>query len=80
MNNCQPNVTDSNLIPAMIQRDSLGDGPVDVWDDDFVVVVPQVNGSFTAAGALILCGHTEHHTVASFTQIQTLLPYTHTHI
>ena len=51
----------------------LGDGSVDVGDDDAVVPVPQVDGSLTATGALVLGGHAEHHLVGPVAQLQTLL-------
>lgn len=51
----------------------LGDGPVYVGDDDAVVPLPQVDGGLAATGALVLCGHAEHHFVGSITQVQFLL-------
>lgn len=47
----------------------LGDGAVYVRYDDSVVPVPQVDGGLAATGALVLCGHTEHHLVGSLTQV-----------
>lgn len=64
-----------HLPPTALQHLSdnevfvLGDGPVYVRDDDAVVPAPQVDGGLTATGALVLCGHTEHHLVGSFTQV-----------
>ncbi len=55
------------------ERFLLGDGAVYVWYDDAIVPVPQVDGSLTATGALVLCGHTEHNLVGSFAQVQVLL-------
>lgn len=49
----------------------LGDGPVDVRDDDFVVPVPQVDGALAAARALVLRGDAESHVVGAFLQFQT---------
>lgn len=43
-----------------------GDGAVDVRDDDFVVPVPQVDGSLAATRALVLSGDAEHHVVWAF--------------
>lgn len=54
---------------------SLCDGSVNVWYDDTVVPVPQVDGSLAATGALVLSGHTEHHLVGSVSQLQLLLKW-----
>lgn len=51
----------------------LGDGSIDVRDDDFVIPVPQVDGAFTAARALVLCCDAESHIIGSFLQFQTSL-------
>lgn len=51
----------------------LGDGSIDVWDDDFVIPVPKVDGAFTAARALVLRCDAEGHIVGSFFQFQTSL-------
>lgn len=63
----------SSQLPLNTQSDDnmfvLGDGPVYVWDDDAVVPVPQVDGGLAATGALVLCGHTEHHFVGAFAQV-----------
>lgn len=47
----------------------LGDGAIYVRYDHTIVPVPQVDSSLTATGALVLCGHTEHHLVRSFMQV-----------
>lgn len=47
----------------------LRDGAVYVWYYDAIIPVPQVDGRLTAAGALVLRGHTEHHLVSSVTQV-----------
>lgn len=47
----------------------LCDGAVYVGYYDTIVPVPQVDGRLTATGALVLCGHTEHHLVGSVTQV-----------
>lgn len=52
------------------QRSILGDGAVDVGYDDSVVPVPQVDGSFTATGALVLCGDAERHVIRPLLQLQ----------
>lgn len=57
-------------------HNSLCDGSINVRDDNLVIIVPQVNGRFTATRALVLCGHTENHCVGSVTQIQPLLKHT----
>ena len=49
----------------------LGDGAVDVGDDDLVVPVPQVDGALTAAGALVLCGDAEGDVIRTLLQVQT---------
>lgn len=48
----------------------LGDGAVNVRDDDFVVPVPQVDGSFTAACTLVLGGDAERHVIRPLLQFQ----------
>lgn len=55
---------------------SLGDGSINIWDYDFIIPVPQINGGFSAAGALVLSGHAEHDAVGPFPQIQPLLLHT----
>lgn len=52
---------------------SLGDGAIYVRDDHLVIPVPQVDGGFATAGALVLGSHTEDHIVSSFMQVQTSL-------
>ncbi len=44
----------------------LGDGSIDVGDDDFVIPVPKVDGAFTAARALVLRCDTEGYIIGSF--------------
>lgn len=48
---------------------SLGDGAVYVRDDHLVIPVPQVDGGFATAGALVLGSHAEDHIVSSFIQV-----------
>lgn len=55
---------------------SLGDGAIDVGDDDAVVPVPQVDGGLAATGALVLSGHAEHNLVGPLPQVQPLLART----
>lgn len=47
----------------------LGDGAINVRYNHPIVPVPQVDSSLTATGTLVLCGHTEHHFIGTFTQI-----------
>lgn len=47
-----------------------GDGSIYVRDDDLVIPVPEVDGSLTAAGSLILSGHAEHHVVGAVLQLE----------
>ncbi|GAA6075681.1 uncharacterized, partial [Tachysurus ichikawai] len=47
------------------QDSSPGDGAINIGDDDFVIPVPQVDGSFTATRALVLSGDAEHHVVGA---------------
>lgn len=49
----------------------LGNGAVNVRDDDFVVPVPQVNGSFAAACPLVLGGDAKCHIIRALLQFQT---------
>lgn len=48
---------------------SLGDGAIYVRDDHLVIPIPQVDGGFATAGALVLGRHTEDHIVSSFVQV-----------
>ena len=52
---------------------SLGDGAVDVGDDDLVVVPPAEHVALAARGALVGRGHAEHHLVHALAQVQLLL-------
>lgn len=47
----------------------LGDGAIYVRDDHLVIPIPQVDGGFATAGALVLGRHTEDHIVSSFVQV-----------
>lgn len=47
-----------------------GDGSIYVRDDDLVIPVPEVDGSLTAAGSLILSGHAEHHVIGAVLQLK----------
>lgn len=49
----------------------LGNGAVNVRDNDFVVPVPQVDGAFAAARALVLCGDAKCHIIRPLLQFQT---------
>lgn len=53
--------------------DLPSDCPVNVGNDDFVVPVPQIDGAFTAARALVLRGDAEHHVVGAVLQLQAFL-------
>lgn len=41
----------------------LGDGPIDVRNDDLVVPVPQVDGPCTATRSLVLSGYAKGHII-----------------
>lgn len=49
--------------------DLPSDCSVDIRNDDFVVPVPQIDGAFTAARALILCGDAENHIIGAILQL-----------
>ena len=49
----------------------LGDGAINVRDNDFVVPVPQVDGALAAACALVLGGDAKGHIIRSLLQFQT---------
>lgn len=51
-------------------RHVLGDGAVDVGDDNLVVPVPQIDGALAAARALVLGCDAKRHIVRSFLQFQ----------
>lgn len=55
----------------MSWEDVLGDGAIDVRDNDSVIPVPKVDGALTAACALVLCSDAERHVVRSLFQFQT---------
>jgi hypothetical protein len=54
---------------SILKSDLPGDGSINIRNDDFIIPVPQVDGAFTATGALVLCGHTENHVVGSILQL-----------
>lgn len=54
-------------------RNLLGNGSVDVGNDNFIVVPPAENVTLAPRGALVRRGHTEHHLVHTFTEIQVFL-------
>lgn len=56
-----------------MQPDPPGDGPIDIRDDHFIVPVPEVDGAFTAAGALVLRGDAKNHIVGAILQLQAFL-------
>lgn len=61
----------------------LGDGAIDVRDDDLVVPVPQVDGALAATRSLVLSGYAEGDVIRSISQPQTRLGRTtaiHTNI
>ena len=58
-----PNKAVKQGVYHSLRSSILGDGAVDVGDDDFVVPVPQVDGALAAAGALVLRGDAEHDVV-----------------
>lgn len=49
----------------------LGDGAIDVRDDDLVVPVPQVDGALAATRPLILGGYAEGDIIRPLSQLQT---------
>lgn len=51
-------------------NDIPGDSSIYVWDNYLVVPVPEVDGALTAAGSLVLSGHTEHHIVWTILQLE----------
>lgn len=55
----------------MTWRHVLGDGAINVGDNDSVVPVPQVDCALAAAGALVLGGDAKRHIVGAFFQFQT---------
>lgn len=53
--------------------DVLGDGSINIRDDDLVVPVPQIDGALAAARALVLCGDAERHIIGPFLQFEASL-------
>jgi len=53
-----------------IQTLVLGDGAVDVGDDDLVVPAPQVDGALAAARPLVLRGGAEGDVIRPLSQLQ----------
>lgn len=51
----------------------LGDSPVDIRDDNLVVVSPSEHVTFAPRRALVSCGHTEHHFIHTFAEIEIFL-------
>lgn len=66
------------VTPGITHIYSLGDGSINIRDYDFIIPVPQIDGSFTTASALVLSGNTEHNLVSSLPQIEMLLTHTQT--
>lgn len=62
--------------PAQSQLDRPSDGSVDVRNDHFIVPVPQIDGAFTATGALILGGDAEDDVIGAILQLQAFLKNT----
>lgn len=56
---------------AAVVTHLLGDGAIYVRDNDFVIPVPQIDGAFAAACALVLGGDAECHIIRAFLQFQT---------
>lgn len=59
-----------NMSTHAVEYHSPGDGSIDVGDDYLVVPVPEVDGSLTATGSLVLSGHTEHNVVRTVLQLE----------
>lgn len=51
-------------------NDIPGDCSIYVRDNYLVVPVPEVDGALTAAGSLVLSGHTEHHIIWTILQLE----------
>lgn len=49
----------------------LGDGAVDVRDNDFVIPVPQVDGALAATRPLVLGGDAKSDVIRPLPQLQT---------
>lgn len=47
-----------------------GDGSINVWDDDFVIPVPEVDGALTATGSLVLGGHAKDDIIGTVLQLE----------
>lgn len=61
----------NGALPSAVRvQHILGDGPINVGDDDFVVPVPQIDGALAATGALVLRGDAEGHIVGAVLQPQ----------
>lgn len=58
------------LWKDLSQSIRLGYYSVNIRNADLVIPVPQVNGTGTAAGALILGGDTEHNIIWAVVEIQ----------
>lgn len=52
----------------------LGDGSIDVRDDDLVIPAPQVDGALAATRSLVLSGYAERDVIWSVSQFQAGLP------
>lgn len=48
----------------------LGDGSINIRDDDFVIPVPQVDGALAATRALVLGGNAERHIIGPLLEFQ----------
>ena len=47
----------------------LGDGAVDVWDYNFVIVTPKVDVASATSRALVGCCHAENGFVGTFAKV-----------
>lgn len=54
----------------------LGDGSINVRDNDPIVPVPQVDGALAAARSLVLSSYAEGNIIRSVSQLQTGLEET----
>lgn len=54
----------------MTQKHVLGDGAINVRDDNLVVPVPQIDGAFAATCALVLSGDAKCHIIRSLLQFE----------
>lgn len=54
----------------LLKHQTPGNGSIYVRDDYLVVPVPEVDGSLTATGSLVLSGHTKHNIIRTILQLK----------